>query len=244
MDPSPQSDPATSEMALSPQKWIWGRPSTYKAMRGMRGRERMTKEVCGAATIAGNSTRGQGLEVNQGVEKVGEGQMLAGRTSKRVAAVRGPGEGTVDQRTEDEEVSHTNVAPSEIPATPSKPTPHERTRHDTSSSGEGQGVAGSHRQAADNEREARDADEEARHAEMPRHETAAPLSTPLKGEQDSQVTSSNTRANGEGTEPPDDTTEGGAHSQRHANSTRTGQRHGVSAHGEGCCTRAESPSSM
>ncbi|KAF9233890.1 hypothetical protein BU15DRAFT_66206 [Melanogaster broomeanus] len=47
------------------------------------------------------------------------------------------------------------------------------------------------------------------------------------------------RAHSEGAAPD---VQGGA--QRRANSTRTGQRHDASAHGEGRCTRAEWPSSM
>ncbi|KAF9232029.1 hypothetical protein BU15DRAFT_67834 [Melanogaster broomeanus] len=77
--------------------------------------------------IAGDNMRGQGLEVNQGVKKVGEGQMLAGRTGEQVAAVRGPGEGAADQKIDGislavpasspngvgEDVHHTNNADEE-----------------------------------------------------------------------------------------------------------------------------------
>ncbi|KAF9231208.1 hypothetical protein BU15DRAFT_68528 [Melanogaster broomeanus] len=71
-------------------------------------------------------------------------------------------------------------------------------------------------------------------------------SMPLEGERDSQATSGSTRAHSEGAEPPDGTADAqdGTQTQRCAKGTRTGQQHHASAHGEGCCARAEWPSSV
>ncbi|KAF9230395.1 hypothetical protein BU15DRAFT_83687 [Melanogaster broomeanus] len=202
--------------------------------------------------IADDSARGQGQEANEGVE--GEGETSTGRTGEEITAAKAPGEGTADQTADgvslaapasspnddggDEDVHHTHVAPNETPPTASKPTPHERTPHVERSSGEGQGVAGNERETGDDEEECQ--------AETPMHETAAPLSMPLEGERNSQVTSDNTGAHcSKGAERPDNTADAqdSTQTQRCTNGTHAGQRHGASAHGEGRCARAEQPCS-
>ncbi|KAF9230926.1 hypothetical protein BU15DRAFT_68772 [Melanogaster broomeanus] len=72
---------------------------------------------------------------------------------------------------------------------------------------------------------ARNADKEACQAEMPMHETTAPPSMPLKGEQDSRVTSDNAGAHSEGAALPGGTVDvqDGTQTQRTLHVSRTAQ---------------------
>ncbi|KAF9234346.1 hypothetical protein BU15DRAFT_65775 [Melanogaster broomeanus] len=192
----------------------------------------------GPAGASGRQREGQGQEANEGVE--GEGETSTGRTGEEITAAKAPGEGTADQTADgvslaapasspnddggDEDVHHTHVAPNETPPTASK---QHRTK---------------------GRRTSRDRAERAKEwqAETPMHETAAPLSMPLEGERNSQVTSDNTGAHcSKGAERPDNTADAqdSTQTQRCTNGTHAGQRHGASAHGEGRCARAEQPCS-